>query len=244
MCESQRAQLQLGVLLGCTLLAASCANINPRTLEEVIRGSRPLDETTVVAGLKEALTVSAERGVDRVSVLDGFLGNALIRITMPREFHDVARALRSAGFNRQVDEFEVTMNRAAERAAAQAKGVFWDAISRMTIADAFAILRGQDDAATRYFRAETETELRRRFDPIIKEKMEEVGLYRIYQELGGYYERIPFVTRPALDLDDYVTDRALNGLFTVLAQEEKRIREEPRARSTELLRRVFGGQDS
>jgi len=232
-----------GLLLGGLICAASCATINPRSLEEAIFKSGPLDEATVAAGLKDALRVGTERTANGVSVLDGFLGNALIRIALPEEFHDMAGALRTVGFGRQVDELEVAMNRAAERAAGEAKGVFWDAIKRMSIADAFAILRGDDDAATRYFRNATEDELRSRFGPIVHAKMEEVGLYRIYQELSGYYDRIPLVKKPAVDLDAYVTDRALGGLFTVLALEEKRIREDPAARTTELLRRVFGRTD-
>jgi hypothetical protein len=230
--------------LTCLIFAASCSGINTGAIGEAILKSKPLDEDTVVAGLKEALRVGTDNGVRTTSSVDGFLANALIRIAIPDEFDRVAGALRTAGFNRQVDEFEVAMNRAAELAAGEAKGVFWDAITSMSIADAFAILRGEDNAATQYFRSETEMKLERRFQPIVEKKMEEVGVYRIYGELTGYYERLPFVEQPVLDLNDYITGKALDGLFTVLAQEEKKIRDDPAARTTDLLRRVFGSEDS
>jgi len=198
----------------------------------------------VTAGLKDALKVGTERAVNTTSMVDGFLGNALIRIALPEQFDDAAGLLRTAGFGRKVDELEIAMNRAAERASGEARAVFWEAITRMSVPDAFAILRGGDDAATRYFRNQTEPELRRRFETIVDEKMEEVGLYRVYEEFAGYYDKLPMVERPALDLKEYVTDNALDGILTVLAQEEKRIRDDPLARSTELLRRVFGSEES
>lgn len=226
----------------CVLAIASCSNVNLRSIEEVLNKNTPLDEATVVAGLKDALKVGTGRGVDATSTVDGFLGNALIRIALPEQFDDAAGLLRAAGFGQKVDELEIAMNRAAERASGEARDVFWDAIMRMSVTDAFGILRGEDNAATLYFRDQTEPELRRRFEPIVDEKMEEVGLYRVYEDIAGYYDRLPMVERPALDLKDYVTDNALDGLFTVLAEEEKRIREDPLARSTELLRRVFGSE--
>ena len=110
----------------------------------------------------------------------------------------------------------------------------------MSIADAFGILRGPDDAATSYFRERTESTLRARFTPIVQEKMGEVGLYNIYNNLADAYDALPLTTRPALDLDAYITDKALGGLFTTLAGEEMKIREDPVARTTDLLKRVFG----
>jgi hypothetical protein len=240
--EPRRKIPLLLLLTTCAIGIASCSNVNLRSLEETLNKNRPLDEATVVAGLKDALRVGTERGVNATSTVDGFLGNAMIRIALPEQFDDAAALLRSAGLGGKVDELEVAMNRAAERASGEAGSVFWDAITRMSVADAFGILRGEDDAATRYFRSQTEAELRRRFEPIVDKKMEEVGLYRVYEEIAGYYERLPMVEQPALDLKRYVTDHALDGLFTVLAQEEKRIREDPLARSTELLRRVFGSE--
>lgn len=219
-----------------------CKELSTKDLGGILGRDAPLDEKTVAAGLKEALRVGTERTVDTTSKLDGFLGNALIRIAMPDQFEDVASVLRDVGFGQQVDNFETGMNRAAERAAGEAKDVFWNAITGMTVSDAFGILRGHDTAATDYFRDKTSDALRSRFRPIVKNKMSEVGLYQIYNELTAYYNKIPLKTAPALDLDEYITEHTLNGLFTVLGQEEKKIREDPLARTTDLLRRVFKEQ--
>ena len=199
-----------------------------------------LDEQTVAAGLREALRVATERTVISTSKLDGFLGNALIRIVMPEQFEVAAKTLRAVGFGKQVDELEIGMNRAAERAAGEATEVFLNAITQMTLEDAFSILNGGDNAVTNYFRSRTEESLHERFKPIVTEKMSEIGLYKVYNGLTDYYNKLPLVTTPALDLDEYVTQHALDGLFTVLGQEEKRIRTDPLARTTDLLRRVFG----
>jgi hypothetical protein len=133
------------------------------------------------------------------------------------------------------------MNRAAELAAAEAKDVFWNAITAMTISDAFGILRGGKTAATDYFRDRTYADLRSRFHPIVRQKIETVGISRVYGRIADAYNRItPTGTERLVDLDEYVTDRALAGLFTILATEERKIREDPLARTTDLLRRVFG----
>jgi hypothetical protein len=242
-----------GILLLLSLLflmSAGCRDLSGGlSPEQVLRAvlstpDRPLDATTVAAGLKEALQVGTERTVLATSSVDGFLANQLIRIALPEQFGTMAKAMRTVGFGSQVDALEVAMNRAAERAAGEAKTVFWNAIRQMTVADAFEILNGGDTAATSYFRDRTEETLRSRFQPIVEQKMGEVGLYRIYEDVVDRYRAIPFVTTPPLDLGDYVTDKSMNGLFLVLAQEEKRIREDPLARTTELLRRVFGRQGS
>jgi hypothetical protein len=227
-------------LLILTVLFGSC--IKSSTLDEILRAGQdtPLDEQTVVAGLKEALQIGTQRAVDNTSRLDGFLGNAIIRVVMPEEFKGAASTLRDIGLGGQVDKFELAMNRAAERASGEAVDVFWNAITSMSLADAFGILNGPETAATDYFRINTEATLRQRFAPIVQQKMSEVGLYQIYGELTDYYNNIPLVTKPALDLDGYITDRTLNGLFTILGQEESRIRKDPVARTTALLKRVFG----
>jgi hypothetical protein len=224
------------------LIFCGCKEFASKDLGGLLGREEPLDEQTVAAGLKEALRVGTERTVDTTSKLDGFLGNALIRIAMPEQFEDVAGVLRDVGFGQQADNFETGMNRAAERAAGEAKNVFWNAVSGMTVADAFGILKGHDTAATDYFREKTSDELRSRFNPIVKNKMSEVGLYQMYNELTDYYNKIPLKTAPALDLDEYITEHTLNGLFTVLGQEEKKIRQDPLARTTDLLKRVFKAQ--
>lgn len=223
--------------LGCATLSEDLADI----LKAESSGEGALDEATVIAGIREALRVGTENTVLSTSRLDGYLGNQLIKIVIPEQLESMASTLRQVGLGSQVDELEVGMNRAAEMAAAEARGVFWDAITGMTVSDAFGILNGGDNAATEYFRGRTQTALRSRFHPIIQEKMDEVGLSRLYTTVADTYNSLPMAgTSPLIDLDEYVTDRALAGLFTVLAQEEQKIRRDPLARTTDLLRRVFG----
>jgi hypothetical protein len=210
-----------------------------RTLSTSGAATAGLDESTVAAGLKEALQVGSERAVSATSQTNGFLSNDLIRIAMPDELSMMAKTLRSIGFGGQVDAFEVGMNRAAERASAEAKPVLVDAVSQMTLTDAMGILQGGDTAATDYFRGKTSDTLRAKFTPIIKEKMGQVGLYNQYNQLMSSYTALPLVSKPTFDLDTYVADQGLDGLFTVLAQEEQSIRSNPAARTTELLKKVF-----
>ena len=230
-----------GFLVLCLLLPG-CAGLDPALVESVL-GSSPggdeLDEPTVIRGLKEALRIGSERTIERTSRIDGFLADELIRIYLPEDLERMAGALRKIGFARQVDELEVAMNRAAERAAGEARGIFVDAIAELSIRDAFAILRGGDHAATDYLHDRTADELRGRFRPIIADKMREVDLYEGYNRLADAYNALPFGQKPAVDLDVYLTDEALDGLFTTLAREERRIREDPLARTSELLRKVF-----
>ncbi|MDD3641881.1 MAG: DUF4197 domain-containing protein [Candidatus Krumholzibacteria bacterium] len=201
----------------------------------------PLDEQTVVAGLKEALRVGTQNTVLSTSKVDGYLGNALIRIALPDQLQSAASTLRTVGLGGQVDELETGMNRAAELAAAEARDIFWDAVTGMTISDAYGILRGHDTAATEYFEGRTRSALRQRFQPIVEEKIGEIGLSRLYGTVADTYNSLtPAGAERLVDLEDYVTGKALDGLFTVLGQEERRIREDPLARTTDLLRRVFG----
>ncbi len=230
------------VLLAAVLTLGGCAELDPALIESVLGGitqDQPLDEATVARGLREALRIGSERAIGRVGRIDGFLANQLIRIHLPEELEKMAGVLRKVGFRRQVDELEVAMNRAAEQAATEALDIFVAAVGDMTIADAFGILRGGDTAATDYLRGRTTETLRGRFEPIITDKMEKVGLYRTYNRLAETYNDLPFTSRPAVDLESYLTERALDGLFTTLAEEETRIREDPVARTTELLRKVF-----
>jgi Protein of unknown function (DUF4197) len=228
-------------LLAAWLLVPGCAELDPARIGSVLGnvGSERLDEETVARGLREALRIGTGRAVERTSRIDGFLADELIRIHLPEELQDMAAALRRIGFSRQVDELEVAMNRAAEKAAGEARVIFVDAVTGMSIADAFGILRGGDTAATDYLRERTADRLRQRFHPIVRDKMEDVGLYRSYNQLAEAYNALPFTRKPALLLDDYLTEEALDGLFTTLGQEERRIREDPIARTTELLRKVF-----
>jgi Protein of unknown function (DUF4197) len=221
---------------------AGCAALKDGSLADILNsGQMPLSESTVAAGLKEALRVGTERSTLSVGAVDGYLANAMIRIAVPEDLRVVTDKLRQLGLGNYVDDLEVGMNRAAEAAAGEAKSVFWLAVTSMTIADAFAILNGGDHAATDYFIAHTRQTLETRYRPIAAEKMQEVGLSRLYDEVLDVYNAVPLIEKPEMaPLDAYVTSKALDGLFTVLALEETKIRTDPVARTTDLLREVFG----
>jgi hypothetical protein len=197
-------------------------------------------EATIAAGLKEALQISAERSVTRAARPGGFLDDPHVRIPLPESVENVARGLRAVGFDGTVDEFEVAMNRAAEQAARQAQEPLVQAVASLTFADAYAIWRGPDDAATRALRTQSEPALRERFAPVVAVAMRANGVARAYQELRTRNRVLALLPDPRVDLERYVTDETLDGLFTLIRDEEKRIRNEPAARTTELLHEVFG----
>jgi len=202
-------------------------------------GASGLDESTVAAGLKEALSVGSKRAVATTSATDGFWGNKEIKIPLPDELNTAFATLRTIGFGSQVDALELGMNRAAEQASAEAKPVLVEAVKDMSLSDAMGILRGDDTAATDYFRAQTSDTLKQKFLPIIQDKMAGVGLYQQYNKLMNAYTALPLTRDTAFELDNYVADKGLEGLFTMLAQEEQAIRANPTARTTELLHKVF-----
>jgi hypothetical protein len=227
-----------------SIFIGGCAELKVTSIDEIFQPGRGqksgLDERTVRAGLKDALRVGTERAVDQTSKTNGFLADTLIHIALPEEFDTVTTALRTLGMGNQVDSLETAMNRAAERASGEAKAVFWEAVTRMTLYDVYGILNGGETAATDYFRAKTSDSLRNRIHPIVIEKMEEVGLYKLYNQIITTYNALPLVSEPAINLEDYVTEKTLDGLFIVLAQEEQQIRRDPAARTTKLLQEVFG----
>ncbi len=197
-------------------------------------------DSTDASGLKEALRLASERAVQATSSPNGFLDNAKIRIGLPGSLGKMASGLRAIGMGGQVDELEVTMNHAAEKAAGEATPVFVDAISQMSIQDASGIVTGGDTAATDYFKKTTSATLRERFRPIVDQAMQSVGVTKQYDALVGRYKSIPFSSAPKLDLTGYVTDQALAGLFTVVGEQEQKIRTNPAARTSDLLKQVFG----
>ena len=201
-----------------------------------------LTEREIVDGLKEALEIGTSEAVMRVSKKNGYLKNPKIKIPLPKNVQKVENILRNIGFGSKVDEFELSMNRAAERAAPMAKSIFWDAIKKMTFSDARQILDGQDDAATQYFRKKTATQLQDEFKPIVNQAMSEVGVTQAYKSVNRKIKALPFTKSLSFDLDAYVTDKALDGLFSMLAEEEKKIRQDPAARVTDLLKKVFAKQ--
>ncbi|MEX0732504.1 MAG: DUF4197 domain-containing protein [Aquisalimonadaceae bacterium] len=198
------------------------------------------NEHTVANGLREALIVGTRRTIERTNRNDGYLADALIRIALPEELRSVSTRLRQVGLGSQVNELEVAMNRAAEQAAGEAASIFVDAIRSMRPADAYALLNGESDAATRYLRERSEPALRASYRPIVRSRMTNVDAYGYYQTIADSWNRLPLVQPLSLNLEDYVTEQALDGLFVILAQEEARIRKDPVARTTDLLRHVFG----
>lgn len=200
------------------------------------------DESQVAGGLKEALTIGTGNAVSLVSVTDGFFANQAIRILMPDKIQKVADVLGKVGYQKQVDEFVLSMNRAAEKAAPQAKSIFVESIKEMTIEDAKQILNGGDTAATDFFKGKTSGRLSEAFKPIISSSMNDVGATRKYKEMMGEYTALPFTSAESVDLDQYVTNKSLDGLFYMVGEEEKKIRTDPAARVTDLLKTVFGSK--
>jgi len=200
------------------------------------------DEGTTAAGLKEALAVGTENAVKSLSKPDGYFGNELVKILMPEKLRTVADVMKRVGYQRQVDEFVLSMNRAAEKAAPEAASIFGDAIRDMTFEDARKILAGGDTSATDFFKEKTHDSLYAKFKPIISSSMDKVGTTRSYKEMMGKYESLPLMSSQSFDLDHYVTNKALDGLFLAVGQEEKNIRTNPAARTTDLLKSVFGGK--
>ncbi len=200
-----------------------------------------LDYNTLVAGLKDALDVGSRRAVESLSQTDGYMSNALARIPLPEQLEKASSLLRKFGLGDQVDQFELSMNRAAEKAAPQATEIIVSSIKEMSIEDAEKILNGPDNAATEYFRSKTSARLTELFKPTIKSSMEQVGATRYYGQLSQEANKVPLVGDVAkgYNLEDHVTNGALDGLFNMLAAEEKKIRENPAARTTELLKQVF-----
>jgi hypothetical protein len=219
-----------------------------QTVKEVsdqMSGTAPLTNADVVAGLKEALTKGAEHAVDGASVTDGFWKSSRLRIPFPPEAIKVKNTLNDLGMSAQVEKFELTMNRAAESAAQEAVPVFVNAIKGMSVANGFAILKGGDHAATNFLKERTTAELTAKFRPIVENATKQVALTSYWTPLAGAYNKATLLTGGQAvnpDLDAYVTQKAIDGLFILVADEEQQIRKDPLARTTDLLKRVFGAQ--
>jgi len=203
-------------------------------------GQKGLSDAKIGEGLKEALKVGTENTVTLTGRNDGFFLNQAIKILMPEKLRTLEKGLRTVGYGPQLDEFVLSMNRSAEKAAPFAKQIFWDALGEMTFEDVRKIFSGHETAATEYFQGKTTDKLTVVFKPIVDKAMNEVGATRQYKELVGRYEAIPFVKKESFDIDQYVVTKALGGLFHVLGDEEKKIRTNPAARTTDLLKEVFG----
>lgn len=204
-----------------------------------VESAEPGDAKTA-AGLKEALQIGAGNAVSLTGQVDGYFKNQAIKILMPKQLQSLEKGLRAVGYGPQVDEFVLSMNRAAEKAAPQAKEIFAGAIGEITFADARQILTGGDTAATDYFKSKTTDKLTVAFRPAVEKTMNETGVTRQYKELVGRFQAIPFAKSQSFDIDQYVVSKALDGLFHVLGEEERKIRKNPAARVTSLLKDVFG----
>ncbi|MBL7953081.1 MAG: DUF4197 domain-containing protein [Flavobacteriales bacterium] len=208
-------------------------------------GAGGLSNDEVIAGLKEALEKGAETSVLKGSALDGFWKNELIRIAFPPEAEKMKSTLLKIGMTKQVDEFELTMNRAAEDAAKEALPVLRDAVLGMSVSDGLAILKGGDRAATDHLIQQTSASLRAKFAPIVANSTKKVALTSYWTPLANSYNKAGMLTGAKAvdpDLDAYITQKAIDGLFILIAQEETRIRKDPMARTSELLKKVFSGK--
>jgi hypothetical protein len=202
--------------------------------------SSALTNDTIISGLKEALDIGSRYAIDNVSQPDGYLTNKLIKIAMPPELQQASDLMRKFGLSQLADDFETSINRAAENAAPHATAIIVDAIKNMTIEDATNILNGPDDAATQYFKQTTSQQLTDLFKPSIETSLNQVGSTKYYNDLTDQIAAVPVVGKSInTDLPGYVTQEALNGLFTMIAAEEKKIRDNPAARTTDLLKKVF-----
>lgn len=218
------------------------AQINLKKLKKTLEGES-LSTEEVAQGLKEALTNGVSKGSDLVSKVDGYFKNPEIKIPFPPEVKQVETTLRQMGLGNEVDRFVLTLNRGAEDAAKEAKPIFIEAVRQMTIQDAWAILRGEKDAATQYLKKTTSAQLKEKFKPVIQQSLNKVNATKYYGDLVNTYNKIPLVQKVNPNLDEYATDEAIKGLFVMIAKEEKNIRENPVARTTELLKKVFGSQN-
>jgi len=211
-----------------------------KALPAIPAGGSAQDSGTVASGLKEALSVGTKNAVGLLSKKDGYFGNEAVKILLPENIRRVGDALRMAGYQKEVDAFILSMNRAAEKAAPKAADIFAGAIQSMSIDDAQKILNGGNTAATEYFKSKTSSQLFNTFKPDISQSMNEVGVTKAYKAMTDRYtSMMPFAKMDSLDLDKYVTDKSLDGLFHMVGQEEAKIRTNPAARTTELLKKVF-----
>ncbi|MBU1567335.1 MAG: DUF4197 domain-containing protein, partial [Proteobacteria bacterium] len=210
-----------------------------KKVQGTISGSSGQSQSEIVGGLKEALEIGTGNTVQALSKANGYYNNPKLKIPLPQYVQKFEKILRATGFNSQLDEFELSMNRAAEKAAPEAKALFVDAIKAMTFSDANKILKGGDNAATVYFQDKTTSKLQALFKPIIQQSMNKVGVTQSYKSVSESIQALPFAGDYVVDLDTYVTEKSIDGLFVRLAEEESKIRNDPAARVTDLLKKVF-----
>ena len=220
----------------------ACAELQ-QVVNQLPQTGGVLNTTDMAAGLRQALDFGIEKQVTKLTQTDGFYKNELVKILLPEELKKVDKGLRDIGLGRLADEGIKALNRAAEDAVKEATPIFVDAVKGITFADAKTILLGNDDAATQYLNSKTQTALYSKFNPVIKNSFAKVGADTVWKNLITKYNAIPFTTDVNPDLTDYVTSEALKGVYTMIAVEEKDIRNNFAARTTDLLQKVFALQD-
>jgi hypothetical protein len=225
--------VRIAILAWCCAAAATCA---PAALAQLDR----ITSREASSALKAALDKGSRAAVASLGRTDGFFGNPQVKIPLPESLQGAERAMRRFGMGRHADELILTLNRAAEAAVPEAQQLFLESIGKMSVQDAKGILQGGHGAGTAYFRRSTEGELRKRFLPLVKRATARVGLARQYNAYAARGVAFGLVKKEHADLDDYVTQKALEGLFVVLAEEERKIRDDPVGSASELIRKVFG----
>lgn len=231
----------------CMICLSSCdvqsQNKIGNILKQIPTGGTPT-ALEIGQGIKQALEIGTSQGADKLSAKDGFFGNLAVKILFPTEAQKVEKTLRSIGLNSLADNVILSINRAAEDAAKEAKPIFISAIKQMTIADATNILLGNKDAATEYFKRVTTAQLLEKFRPVITSSLSKVGATKYWGDAALAYNKIPLVKPINTDLSAYVAQKAIDGMFVQVAQEELKIRDNIGARSTGLLQKVFGYADT
>lgn len=242
--------MKKGLGLGIIAVLLSTTSWGQSPLDDILNKIKSRGATTVsdlssdkiTAGLKQALQVGTANAVAKTGRPDGFLKNPSIRIQLPDKLQSAGRGLRLVGMGAQLDELEVGMNRAAEQAAPKAKQIFLNSLAQMTISDARNILKSNDTAATEYFRRTSSADLTTAFAPIVHTAMQNVGVVRQYNQMKQNPLAASLLQSKGFDLDNYVVGKTLDGLFYMLGEEEKKIRRDPAAQTTALLREVFGAK--
>lgn len=228
-------------LIAFCLLIFGCETV--REFIETTAESEMLTEEEIISGLKQALEFGGEEAADQASETGGFYEDSRLYIPFPEEVERVENTLRDIGLGSMVDDFILRLNRSAEIAAAEAGPILFDAIRNITIHDGLEILHGEKNAATTYLYRQTFDNLTSVFQPIISEALDETNTTRYWEDIISRYNQIPFVETVETDLARYTTNRAIDGLFVLVEEEEREIRNDPAARVTDLLRRVFREQD-
>ena len=241
-------KLTLTVLLAglaCTAINAQILKNLKKGAEDLLGNKTELSSAEIGQGLKDALSKGVEKGVNELSATDGYFKSALYKILLPEEAQKVTSKLRAVpGFSNLEADLIEKMNRGAEKAAKEAGPIFASAIKSMTIQDAMDILMGADNSATVYLRKSTHQQLYQKFNPVIVKALDEIGANKLWKDATTAYNRIPFVTKVNNDLDDHVTNKALDGMFGKIQEEEKNIRRNPVSRTSDILKKVFSKQDS